>query len=138
MPFKFVLDILLGVLKDLEGRKRKIVPLDEQIWRVFMQEILDEVRKKIAVLKNMIHLKLDEYICAGLYTFVLEEFGKLILLAQSHRVSNNKREVKYANEFTNHEKKFAAALDYLQAEGFEEGTVSHLEKKVTWVHHYKK
>jgi hypothetical protein len=71
----------------------------------------------------MISHQLDEYICAGVYTFVLEEFGKLTLLAQYPKMKNNKREIKYANEFMNHEAKFAAALDYLQANGFEESCV---------------
>ena len=48
----------------------------------------------------------DKEISAGLYTFALEEFGKLLLLKDSVRVANNtKRKVIYADEFTNHEKK---------------------------------
>jgi hypothetical protein len=50
-----------------------------------------------------------------LYTFALEEFGKLLLLKDSVRVANNtKRKVIYADEFTNHEKKFETVLNYLQ------------------------
>lgn len=111
------------MLKNRKGRNPKIVTLDEEMWLDLVEEILVAIRKKIAILKNMIHLNLDENICAGLYTFILEEFGKLILLTGSDRISNNKRQVKYANEFTDHVEKFAAALDYLEKNGFEEAYV---------------
>jgi AbiV family abortive infection protein len=53
-------------------------------------------------------------------SYALEEFGKIILLYRSERVSSNtKRKIMYTDEFTNHEKKFAAALDYLQDNGYE-------------------
>jgi len=109
--------------------KPRIVPLEEGIWRALMQEILIAGRKKISIVKNMVSLSLDEYICAGLYTFILEEFGKLILLAACP-IINNKREIKYAGEFgefTNHERKFGAALDYLEANGFEEAYILNNE-----------
>jgi hypothetical protein len=57
---------------------------------------------------------LDE-VSAGLYTYALEEFGKLILLDKSEPVANNtKRKIRYRNEFTSHDTKFEAAFDYLQ------------------------
>lgn len=76
--------------------------------------------KRIAVVNGMIDHNLDEYICAGLFTFIIEEFGKLIILTKCPRRSNNTREVNYAGQFTEHEVKFATALDYLQENGFEE------------------
>jgi hypothetical protein len=50
-----------------------------------------------------------------------KEFGKIILLVDSKRVMNNtKRKVIYADEFTDHDKKFQAVFEYLQKNGHEE------------------
>jgi hypothetical protein len=68
----------------------------------------------------------DEFFCAGIYTFILEEFGKVILLRQCERTRSNKIEVKYADEFTDHEAKFETALGYLEKNG-----LVYLEKAVT-------
>ena len=88
-----------------------------------MYQILSEIKKKIDTLKSMISTKLDEFVCAGLYTFVIEEFGKLILLRRSQRNKSNKMSIQYAREFTNHEVKFETALDYLQLNGFEDAYI---------------
>lgn len=77
------------MLKDSHGCKEKIISLHEQTWRDLMEEILDTIKKRIAVLNRMIDHNLDEYICAGLYTFVIEEFGKLIILTKCPRRSND-------------------------------------------------
>ena len=102
------------MLKNHGGRKPKSVLLEEKVWRDLMNEILNGIKKNIAVLRSMVSTKLDEYVCAGLYTFALEEFGKLLLLQRSPKRMSNKREIRYASEFTIHEVKFSSALDYLQ------------------------
>lgn len=102
--------------------KPSTVNLDEQTWRVLMQEILVATRKKISSLKNMISSHQDEYICAAIYTFILEEFGKLILLSSS-QINNSRREIMYTEEFTNHNRKFEAALDYLEDNEFEDAYI---------------
>jgi hypothetical protein len=74
--------------------KPTMVSLDDATWRTSMKEILDATKQKISLLKNMIFIKLDEYVIAGLYTFVLEEFGNLILLSKSP-LTNTAREIVY-------------------------------------------
>lgn len=58
-------------------------------------------------------LDVDESIAAGLYTYALEELGKILLLMQSERTD---REVciEYCSKFTNHRTKFGLSFDYLQ------------------------
>lgn len=111
------------MLKTSKNRKPKTVSVDERIWKDLIQETLDEIKKKTAVLKKMISHQLDEYICAGMYTFVLEEFGKLTILTHYPKMTNNKREIKYADEFTNHNRKFESALDYLEENEFEDAYI---------------
>ena len=52
-------------------------------------------------------------------------------------MKNNKREIKYADEFTNHKTKFEATLDYLQSNKFEESYIlndkgSYSPKSFSW------
>lgn len=110
------------MLKGKNNRKRKEVPLEEKIWQNLINQIMNDIRGKIAILKSMISAQVNEYVCAGLYTFILEEFGKLILLQRSPK-KNSKITIKYAGEFTNHEIKFSTALNYLQQYGYEEAYV---------------
>ena len=49
---------------------------------------------KISALKNLISLPNNEAILAGLYTYVVEEFGKIILLSKCPSVKN-RREITY-------------------------------------------
>lgn len=64
----------------------------------------------------MIEVEGSEEICAGIYTFALEEFGKLLTLEKCQLVVNGtKVRISYSSEFTNHDKKFEQAFDYLQS-----------------------
>ena len=110
------------MLKDKNNHKRKEVQLEEKIWRSLMNQIMNDIKGKVVILKSMIFNKVNEYVCAGLYTFVLEEFGKAILLRRSPK-ANSRITIKYADEFTNHDIKFTTALNYLQHNGFEEAYI---------------
>ena len=57
-------------------------------------------------------VQFDKEIAAGLYTYTLEEFGKLLLVKQS-KLENNQYEIKY-EWFKTHSEKFPKAFDYLQ------------------------
>jgi hypothetical protein len=116
--------------------KPAMVSLNDATWRTLMKEILDATKQKISILKNMISFKQDEYVIVGLYTFVLEEFGKLILLSKCP-FTNNAREIVYLKGFSDHKAKFEAALDYLQSNKFEESyilnnTGSFSPKNFSW------
>jgi hypothetical protein len=54
-------------------------------------------------------------VCAGLYTYAVEEFGKLDLLSRCS-VNNGRVDLSYAREFRDHESKFSAAIAALALE----------------------
>jgi hypothetical protein len=124
------------LLKNERGEKRKDMDILEQQWKNMLHLTCDGIIRKLDAAKRVIDA--DKDISAGLYTYALEEFGKIILLNRSERVTNNtKRKVMYAEEFINHEKKFPAAFDYLQDNGHEECYVLNNEgnfspKSFTW------
>jgi hypothetical protein len=117
------------MLKKSDGRKPKFVEVDNGLWYNLTHQSFEDLKKKLTELRSMIDLKVDEYICAGVYTFVLEEFGKVLLLLESPLVGKNKdkRGIKYSSVFGNHDNKFSTALDYLQIKKFEEAYVLNNE-----------
>jgi hypothetical protein len=107
------------VLKNERGDKRKEMDILEQEWKQMLRLTSEGIIRKLDSARWFVDI--DKDVSAGLYTYALEEFGKLILLSSCKRVANNtKRKVMYAEEFTNHEKKFPAAFDYLEDNGYEE------------------
>jgi AbiV family abortive infection protein len=67
-------------------------------------------------LKQLENIESDKEISAGLYTYVLEELGKMLLLKESE-LNGDKYVVRYAEEFVCHSKKFTTAFDYLSEKG---------------------
>jgi hypothetical protein len=79
---------------------------------------------------------IDLEISAGLYTYAVEELGKLLLLKKI-KPKNGKCTINYSKEFVNHEKKFEAAFDYFEENNLEELLVINNEgsftaKSFTW------
>lgn len=62
-------------------------------------------------------LDVDEYIAAGLYTYAIEELGKILLLKQSEQTSDRKIQIEYVDKFIKHRPKFELAFYYLQQNG---------------------
>jgi hypothetical protein len=81
-----------------------------------MQNILNGIFQKLKAIKSI--LTIDMYIAAGLYTYAVEEFAKLLLLKNVNEL-NGMRRVIYEKEFLSHIKKFKAAFDYLQANRYD-------------------
>jgi hypothetical protein len=124
------------MLSNSRGVKLKEIEITEEQWKEMLNLIYDGVKRKLVSARMLIDQ--DNDISAGLFTYALEEFGKLLLLKDSVRVANNtKRKVKYADKFTNHPKKFEIVLNHLQNTGHEycyvlnnEGSLS--PKSFTW------
>ena len=124
------------MLKTSSGHNVKKEYVSENLWKEIIQATRIGIDMKISALKNLISLPNNEAILTGLYTYVVEEFGKIILLSKCQSVKN-RREITYKDEFLRHEAKFAAALDYLQANRFEEAYVlnnkgSYSHKSFSW------
>jgi hypothetical protein len=106
------------MLKNDRGDNRKDLDITEQEWMQLLRLTYDGIIRKLDSARKFVDI--DKDISAGLYTYAIEEFGKLILLGNSARVANNtKRKVIYAKEFTSHEKKFPTVIKYLKDNGHE-------------------
>ena len=96
------------MLKTSSGHNVKKEYVSENLWKEIIQATRNGIDVKISALKNLISLPNNEAILAGLYTYVVEEFGKIILLSKCPIVKNL-REINYKHEFLRHEAKFAAS-----------------------------
>jgi hypothetical protein len=107
------------VLRNKRGDKSKEECISEQQWKKMLHLIHDGIIRKLDAAERL--LVFDKDVAGGLYTFALEEFGKILVFECSRRVANNsKRKVIYRDKFTNHEKKFQEASEYLKDNGHEE------------------
>lgn len=103
------------MLENKDNEKPKEIHLKNQDWDNLKKLTRQRIISKLESAKELLKVTGLDDVSAGLYTYALEEFGKLILLDKNEPVANNtKRKINYRNEFTSHDKKFEAAFDYLQ------------------------
>lgn len=103
------------MLENSDNEKPKEIHLMNKDWDNIKKLTLERIINKLEAAKDLLKASRYDDISAGLYTYSLEEFGKLILLENCERIANNtKRKIKYKNEFSRHDKKFETAFDYLQ------------------------
>jgi AbiV family abortive infection protein len=104
------------MLENSNHEKPKEAHLREKDWNDIRKLTLERIINKLGAARVLLKDRRYDNVSAGLYTYALEEFGKLILLNNAERIANNtKRKIIYKNEFTYHEKKFETAFDYLQS-----------------------
>jgi len=93
----------------------KVKPETIEISKVNMRKAKELIKcgiiKKLLSAKQL--LEFDKEIAAGIYIYVLEEFGKLLLLKEI-KTKQNKYPIKYKFEFLSYPIKFTKAFDYLQ------------------------
>jgi len=103
------------MLKDKNGKWVELLEITEDLWKRSIQETLNGVLKLLESAEKLLDNGGNETICAGLYTFAVEEYGKILLLKQ-YTASNGKVKIKYRNEFRYHPKKFEIAAKNLPSE----------------------
>jgi len=103
------------LLKNKKGRWVEILEITEELWKKMMQETLFGVIELLNSAEKLLQNGGSEAICAGLYTYAVEEYGKLLLLLD-YGPSGGKVKIKYKDEFRNHEAKFRAAIKHLPDE----------------------
>jgi hypothetical protein len=103
------------MLKDEKGRKPVDVEINAEKWNQTKRIISEGIQKKLHAAKKLIET--DKEVSAGLYTYAIEEFGKLLLLDNS-KLKDGKGKISYRDEFVSHELKFGKAFDYLQAHNY--------------------
>ncbi len=103
------------MLKDEKGNWVKILEIPEELWKKIMQETLHGVLELLDSAEILLDHGGNEAVCAGLYTYAMEEYGKIVLPKQSSHMAG-KFKVAYRHGFRNHRKKFDLAVENLPAE----------------------
>lgn len=84
-------------------------------WKRLMPEIIHRSLIVLDSSERLLDLGGNEAVCAGLYTFAVEEYGKLLLL-RKYQPNGNKVTIKFDKEFLNHRAKFREAINNLPKE----------------------
>jgi len=101
--------------------KPGIVKINKEDWRQIVGDTLfntlslassSRLLLKENMKENIDVLFEQPHVAAGLYLFAIEEYGKALIL-EDYKDSNGKIEVKYRDEFRNHNKKFEKAISVL-------------------------
>jgi AbiV family abortive infection protein len=100
------------MLKDKNGKWVETLEITEELWKKIMQETLNGIIKLLDSVEKLLQNGGNEAICAGLYMYAVEEYGKLLLL-KHYSPSNGKVKIKYGNEFRSHPAKFGTAIKNL-------------------------
>jgi AbiV family abortive infection protein len=90
----------------------EFLELTEDLWKKIMQETLNGILTLLDSSRILLINNGNESICAGIYTYAIEEYGKLLLLKQ-YIPKDEKVTIKYRDEFRNHKAKFKVAIQNL-------------------------
>lgn len=103
------------MLETTDGHKYTCVHVTQELWLELIQRTYDGIVSKINACKKFSDYPEHKTVVAGLYTYAIEEFGKLLILKDCRRLkSSNKREIVYGDRFANHDEKFKQANLYLE------------------------
>jgi hypothetical protein len=108
--------VIFVMLINSKRKKPAEIIISKKQWKDLMIITNDGIKKKLNSARKLVDI--DKEISAGLYTYAIEEFGKMILLNKS-RLGKGGYVLKYSSEFIRHERKFPAAFDYLQENRYE-------------------
>jgi len=102
-------------LKGKDGHWVENLVITEELWKKIMKETLQRVLRLLESAEILLDNGGNGAICAGIYTYALEEYGKILLLKQSSHV-NGKVKIKYRKGFRYHPEKFRLAINNLPKE----------------------
>jgi AbiV family abortive infection protein len=91
------------------------IVVTEELWKDTMRETIKRILNLLDSSEKLLQNKGDVALCAGLYTYAVEEHGKLLFLQDDVTVSGNVTIV-YKEEFRNHAVKIPKALANLPIE----------------------
>jgi AbiV family abortive infection protein len=91
------------------------LPITEDLWKKTMLEAQNRVMTLLDSAEKLLDSGGNNALCAGLYTYAVEEYGKILLLKKYPSVSGNVN-IKYKGEFRNHSQKFSEASKHLPKE----------------------
>jgi hypothetical protein len=91
--------------------KPKEIMISESILKRMFDHTHKNILRKLSAAKILVDH--DAEMSAGLYTYAIEELGKLILL-KNCTFQNGECRIKYKEQFLSHSYKFGIAFDFLQ------------------------
>lgn len=98
-----------------KGKWVDYLEITEELWQKCIEETLHGIWTLLDSAERLLESGGDEAICAGLYTFAVEEYGKLLLLRQ-YNPSDGKVKIEFRDIFRGHDKKFRKAIENLPRE----------------------
>src|SRR5437870_13866809 len=101
-------------LKDADNHWVEKLLISKELRDEMIRETAHRMFRKLAAVKEFLGVNGYEDICAGLYTFALEEYGKILHL-QSY-ATNDIIEIKYKHGFRHHPTKFDLVKSKLPAQ----------------------
>lgn len=100
-----------------------IQEIDVELWKNLKSVTLFNIKSILESVKVLLDYNLEEnkevlyrhpFVCAGLFTYAIEEYGKLLIL-QSCDLVNNKVKIEYRTKFLIHKEKFRVAIEKLKS-----------------------
>jgi AbiV family abortive infection protein len=94
--------------------------ISEKLWQEIMQESLKGAIRLLDTCQIILSNNGNKEVCAGLYTYALEEYGKYLMLKQYSPI-NQQVAINYGQIFrdTRHENKFKVAINDLKQQAVE-------------------
>jgi AbiV family abortive infection protein len=90
--------------------------ITDKLWKEMIEEItIGRIPRLLDCAERLLLAEGHESVCAGLYTYAIEEYGKLLLLKQYKSINGNVK-IEYKKLFRKHELKFKIALEKLPKE----------------------
>jgi len=102
-------------LKDGKNRWVKYLIITEELRNKTIESTLQRILKLLDSAQILLDNGGSVTICAGLYTYAVEEYGKIVLLKKSRKIDGHVR-VKYKKGFRDHNTKFRLGVKNLPQE----------------------
>lgn len=90
----------------------QFLEIPEDLWKKIMQETLNGILVLLDSSKKLLSNNGNQAVCAGIYTYAIEEYGKLLLLKQCVPI-DGKVKIEYRDGFRDHKAKFKVAIQNL-------------------------
>ncbi|MDE1769021.1 MAG: hypothetical protein KGI28_00525 [Thaumarchaeota archaeon] len=119
-----------------ENRYPELITTDVKTWKDIIIATYYNIKSILDSARVLLDVNIEEnrdvlferpFVCAGLYTFAVEEYGKVVYLLMAYS-STGRITIHYKREFRSHSLKFKLALDFIPKEckvihkgGFGEG-----------------
>jgi AbiV family abortive infection protein len=100
-------------LKNNEGEWVETLVISEELWKNLIKESHISAVKSLDASEKLLADVGNDKVSAGLYTYAVEEFGKLLLLYQ-YSPSNQEVTIEFKKIFREHKDKFRVATEYLK------------------------